>query len=94
MFAPGTRGSRLEAIRFFDIRFWLLGLTLGAPLLIELAVIDWFDTGSPSFRQKRVGRKQQPFRLVKFRTMRPVTASVAMTSLALGVGGQWRRSRN
>lgn len=39
--------------------------------------MGWWDTGSPLFRQQRVGRRQQPFMLVKFRTMRPDTASVA-----------------
>jgi lipopolysaccharide/colanic/teichoic acid biosynthesis glycosyltransferase len=36
-----------------------------------------FDTGSPIFLQERVGRDQKPFTLVKFRTMRPDTDSVA-----------------
>jgi len=47
------------------------------PLLVLLALLGWFDTGSPIFRQKRVGRYQQSFTLVKFRTMRLGTASVA-----------------
>ncbi len=64
-------------IRTLDILFSLLGLLLGLPLLVLLAVMGWFDTGSPLFRQVRVGRHQQPFVLVKFRTMRVGTASVA-----------------
>ncbi|MFN6182688.1 MAG: sugar transferase, partial [Burkholderiales bacterium] len=44
---------------------------------VLLYVVGWFDTGSPLFRQQRVGRHQKPFVLVKFRTMRPETASVA-----------------
>ena len=64
-------------IRFFDILFSALGLTFGSPLLLLLAAIGWFDTGSPLFRQERVGLRQKPFTLVKFRTMRPDTASVA-----------------
>nr|WP_284047264.1 sugar transferase [Guyparkeria hydrothermalis] len=63
--------------RFFDIVFSLFGLVVGSPLLLVLAVIGWFDTRSPIFRQERVGRDQKPFTLVKFRTMRPDTASVA-----------------
>ena len=35
------------------------------------------DTGSPVFRQVRVGRNKKPFTLVKFRTMKVDTASVA-----------------
>ena len=42
-----------------------------------LTVIGLFDTGSPIFRQQRVGRNKRPFTLVKFRTMKPDTAHVA-----------------
>ncbi|WP_028874765.1 sugar transferase [Tepidiphilus margaritifer] len=64
-------------IRAFDIVFAALGLLLLSPLLLLLLVIGWFDTGKPLFRQQRVGRYQKPFILVKFRTMRPDTQSVA-----------------
>jgi len=61
----------------FDFVFSLLGLVVGLPVLLVLTVIGLFDTGSPIFRQVRVGRYQKPFTLVKFRTMRLDTASVA-----------------
>lgn len=64
-------------IRFFDILLSVIGLTLGLPLLIVLAVIGLIDTGSPFFRQVRVGRHQMPFTIVKFPTMKPGTPSVA-----------------
>lgn len=64
-------------IRVFDICFSLLGLLVGFPILLLLTVIGLFDTGSPLFRQERVGRYKKPFTLVKFRTMKPDTASVA-----------------
>ena len=64
-------------IRLFDITFSLLGLVLGLPILLVLTVIGLFDTGSPLFQQQRVGRHQKPFTLVKFRTMKVDTASVA-----------------
>ncbi len=64
-------------IRLFDIAFAVLGLTLGMPVLAVLWLVGLWDTGSPLFRQQRVGRNQRPFVLVKFRTMRPGTASVA-----------------
>lgn len=63
-------------IRFFDIVLSLVGLVVGAPVLLVLAIIGLCDTGSPVFRQVRVGRYQQPFTLIKFRTMTPGTASV------------------
>ena len=47
-----------------------------AGLLVVLA-LGWWDTRSPLFLQERVGRWKRPFVLVKFRTMRPDTASVA-----------------
>ena len=64
-------------IRLFDFVFSLLGLVFGFPVLLLLTVIGFFDTGSPIFRQERVGRHKKPFTLVKFRTMRKDTASVA-----------------
>ncbi|GAA0538502.1 sugar transferase [Rheinheimera aquimaris] len=64
-------------IRLLDIVFALSGLVLGFPVLILLTIIGLFDTGSPIFRQQRVGRNKRPFTLVKFRTMKPDTAHVA-----------------
>lgn len=64
-------------IRFFDIVFALLGMVFGFPFLLLLTLVGFFDTGSPIFRQVRVGRHQKPFTLVKFRTMKVDTVSVA-----------------
>ncbi|MGI0153070.1 sugar transferase [Pseudidiomarina sp. WS423] len=64
-------------IRLFDFFFSLVGLVVGFPVLVILFVVGLFDTGSPLFRQERVGRHGRPFTLVKFRTMRVDTASVA-----------------
>jgi len=64
-------------IRLFDILFSALGLVFGFPVLLLLTLIGLFDTGSPIFRQERVGRYKKPFTLVKFRTMSKDTASVA-----------------
>lgn len=64
-------------IRTLDFVFSLLGLVFGFPVLLVLCVIGLFDTGSPVFRQERVGRHKKPFTLVKFRTMKKDTASVA-----------------
>ncbi|WP_278398704.1 sugar transferase [Stutzerimonas kunmingensis] len=64
-------------IRVFDFVFSLLGLLVGFPVLLVLTIIGLFDTGSPIFRQVRVGRHQHPFTLVKFRTMKLDTVSVA-----------------
>jgi O-antigen biosynthesis protein WbqP len=64
-------------IRLFDVVFASLGLICGSPVFAVLYLLGMLDTGSPIFRQVRVGRHQQPFVLFKFRTMRIDTASVA-----------------
>lgn len=64
-------------LRFFDFFISLLGLIVGLPILIILFAIGLFDSGAPIYTQERVGRQQKPFTLVKFRTMKKDTASVA-----------------
>lgn len=64
-------------IRLLDVVFAVAGLVIGFPVLVILWVLGLWDTGSPLFRQERVGRNKKPFILVKFRTMRKDTASVA-----------------
>lgn len=64
-------------IRTLDFFFALLGLVCASPILLILMLIGLFDTGAPIFCQVRVGRYKKPFTLVKFRTMRVGTASVA-----------------
>lgn len=84
-------------IRLLDIVFSLTGLVLGFPVLVLLTIIGLFDTGSPLFRQVRVGRYKKPFTLVKFRTMKPDTASVAShlasASAITPFGGFLRRTK-
>jgi len=69
--------NREVMLRLLDVVLVIPGILVTLPLMVVLYVIGLFDTGSPLFRQIRVGRRQQPFTLVKFRTMRPGTASVA-----------------
>jgi O-antigen biosynthesis protein WbqP len=64
-------------IRILDFSFSLLGLVLGLPVLLVIYLVGLFDTGSPVFKQERVGRNKKPFILIKFRTMSVDTASVA-----------------
>lgn len=84
-------------LRLFDFLLSLIGLLLGSPVLLVIYVIGLFDTGSPLFLQERVGRNQKPFTLVKFRTMRPDTASVAShladASAITALGAFLRRSK-
>lgn len=46
-------------------------------MLLLVTILGYLDTKSPIFLQTRVGKKQKPFTLIKFRTMTPDTASVA-----------------
>ncbi len=64
-------------MRFFDITLASIGLFIGAPVFLLIYIASYLDTGSPLLRQKRIGKMQKPFVLVKFRTMRLGTASVA-----------------
>lgn len=84
-------------LRLLDLLFSLMGLIFGAPILLAIYVVGLFDTGSPLFRQERVGRNQKPFTLVKFRTMRPNTESVAShladASAITPLGAFLRRSK-
>ena len=63
--------------RPLDILFSATGLVVASPLLIGATAIGYLDTGSPLFIQERVGKDQKPFNLIKFRTMKVSTESVA-----------------
>lgn len=64
-------------IRALDFVFAAVGILALSPLFILISILSWFDTRSPLFKQERVGKNQKSFTLVKFRTMRRDTASVA-----------------
>jgi len=64
-------------IRVVDILFSALGLVVLSPMLLMVWLLGWLDTRAPLFYQQRVGRNQQLFVLVKFRTMHTDTVSVA-----------------
>ena len=66
--------------RLLDFFFSLFGIFILSPLLILLFVIGLFDNGSPLFKQTRVGKNQNPFTLIKFRTM-PLGTNSAATHL-------------
>jgi lipopolysaccharide/colanic/teichoic acid biosynthesis glycosyltransferase len=63
--------------RFFDVLISIFGLLLLWPLMLLLYLVGFADTGSPIFRQERVGQHQAPFILIKFRTMHIKTDSIA-----------------
>ncbi len=64
--------SRAEIVqkRFFDMLFAAFGLLAMTPLLIAVAILIKLDSPGPVFFvQRRYGFNQQPFRIIKFRTM-------------------------
>ncbi len=63
--------------RTLDFLLAFFGLLITFPILLVVAIIGLFDTGSPIFIQERVGKKRRPFKLIKFRTMSVETKSVA-----------------
>ena len=63
--------------RLLDFILSLIGLILLFPIFLLILFVTFIDTGSPLFRQERVGRYEIPFILIKFRTMQKDTASVA-----------------
>ena len=57
-------------IRFFDFAFALCGLVILLPCFIIIALLVFFDSpGNVIYRQKRVGKNNRDFFLLKFRTM-------------------------
>jgi O-antigen biosynthesis protein WbqP len=84
-------------LRILDFIFSLIGLVLGSPVLLIIYFVGLFDTGSPVFKQERVGRNKKPFILVKFRTMSVDTASVAShlasTASITKMGGFLRKTK-
>lgn len=84
-------------IRLFDIIFSTIGIIVLSPVLFILFLIGIFDTGSPLFMQERVGTSKKPFNLIKFRSMRVNTQSLATHLVQISAITKWgsvlRRSK-
>jgi len=84
-------------LRSLDVIFSFFGLIFLSPVLLITLCIGLFDTGSPLFRQTRVGKSKKPFTLVKFRTMKVETESVAShlasTASITKMGGILRKTK-
>ena len=75
--------------RTFDITAAALGLLLLSPLLLMVALLIRLDSKGPVFfRQVRVGRYGQPFRIFKFRTMHDAPAVSGLAGSAGPAGPQ------
>lgn len=72
MFLKNTKFTRIYDLIISLTLFFLL-----FPLLALIFIICIFESGNPIFIQKRVGKNQKPFKLIKFRTMKVETPSLA-----------------
>jgi lipopolysaccharide/colanic/teichoic acid biosynthesis glycosyltransferase len=73
-------GPRWLVKRLSDILFATVAIVVLSPLLLLCALATWMDGGRGIFfRQVRIGRHGRPFKLVKFRTMRPADEHESQT---------------
>ena len=63
-------------IRLLDFTAALFGLIVLAPFILIIAVILFIEHRKPFFIQKRVGKNQRLFTLIKFRSMSPKAANL------------------
>lgn len=64
-------------IRFLDLILSATSLIILMPLLVIIFILNYLFNRSPLFCQKRVGKHEMEFTLIKFRTMALDTAPVA-----------------
>ena len=63
-------------IRILDFLAAFLGLILLLPFILIIALILFAEHRKPFFIQKRVGKNQKQFTLIKFRSMSPKAANL------------------
>jgi len=66
-----------KIIRIYDVLIAATILIIFSPVLIFVFIICFIESKKPIFIQKRVGKNQIPFNLIKFRTMKVSTPSLA-----------------
>ena len=66
-----------KIINFYDIFISILILFFLSPVILVVFIICFFESGNPIFIQKRVGKNKKSFNLIKFRTMKVNTPSMA-----------------
>lgn len=74
IFGDGFRVSRLQLVlqRLVSLVVAAVGLVCAIPFVAIIAVLTKLESPGPVFFiQERIGRGGRPFRLIKFRTMRP-----------------------
>ena len=63
-------------IRLLDFTAAVIGLIVLAPFILIIAVILFLEHRKPFFIQKRVGKNQKLFTLIKFRSMSSKAANL------------------
>jgi sugar transferase (PEP-CTERM system associated) len=89
VFSPGFRCSPLTALlkRLFDLCLSATGLVVSAPAMALVSLAVWIESGRPIlYQQERIGLRGKPFRLLKFRSMRPDAEN--------GNGAQWAQEND
>ena len=66
----------MNLIRIVDFLAALFGLILLSPFILIISVILFIEHQKPFFIQKRVGKDQKLFTLIKFRSMSPKAANL------------------
>lgn len=65
-----------DIIRISDLILSLTASIVLFPIFLVLFILCLFDTGSPLFKQKRLGLNKKRFEIIKFRTMNLNTPSL------------------
>jgi exopolysaccharide production protein ExoY len=81
--------------RAFDLFLVIMALPFVLPLMAVLALLTALDGATPIFRHERVGMGSRRFMCLKFRTMRPDSATVLATLLTNDpqAAAEWARDR-
>ncbi len=66
-----------KIIRFYDLSLSIIILLAFSPIYLVIFIVCFLESGRPLFIQERIGKHGKPFKLIKFRTMRIETPSVA-----------------
>lgn len=78
-------GPRWTAKRASDVVFATVAMITLSPVLLLCAIATFLDGGRGIFfRQERIGRYGKPFKVIKFRSMRPVDEHESQTNWSIG----------
>ncbi|MFI7281018.1 sugar transferase [Micromonospora chersina] len=77
-------GPRWKIKRASDVLFAAVALIVLSPVLLLCAIATFLDGGRGIFfHQERIGRYGQPFKVIKFRSMRPVDEHESQTNWSI-----------